>query len=123
MTTLVERLAELTKDVGVSNVYGEATELNGIQVVPVAMTFHAFGAGEGKGNSAGDNQPFTGEGEGSGGGGIAGTIPLGVYVRDIRGLRFEPNIVVLLAVATPFLWVAGRTLAHLAKATRKRRRR
>lgn len=123
MTTLVEKLAELTKGVGVSNVYGEATELNGIHIVPVAMTFHAFGAGEGKGNGgAGADQQFNGEGEGSGGGGVAGTIPLGAYVRDIRGLRFEPNIVVLLAVATPLIWVTGRALAHLAKASRKRRR-
>jgi uncharacterized spore protein YtfJ len=122
MSTLVEKLAELTKGVGVSNVYGEATELNGIHVVPVAMTFHAFGAGEGRGNSAGDGQPFNGEGEGSGGGGFAGTIPLGAYVRDIRGLRFEPNLVVLLAAATPLIWVTGRALAHLAKASRKRRR-
>jgi len=122
MTSLTERLAELTKGVGVSNVYGEATELNGIHVVPVALTFHAFGAGEGRGNSAGDSQPFNGEGEGSGGGGIAGTIPLGAYVRDIRGLRFEPNLVVLLAVATPLVWVAGRVLTQLAKGSRKRRR-
>ena len=119
MTSLVERLAELTKGVGVSNVYGEATELNGVHIVPVAMTFHSFGAGEGKGTGGSGAE---GEGEGSGGGGMAGTIPLGAYIRDIRGVRFEPNLIVLLAVATPLVWVTGRALAHLAKASRKRRR-
>ncbi|HEY0248413.1 MAG TPA: hypothetical protein VGC45_09145 [Gryllotalpicola sp.] len=125
MSTLVERLAELVKGVGISNVYGEATELNGVHIVPVALSFHAFGAGEGKGHGHGaGSERFDGEGEGEGstGGGIAASVPFGAYVRDIRGLRFEPNLITLIAVATPLVWVSGRVLTGLARASRKRRR-
>ena len=126
MSTVVERLAELVKGVGVSSVYGEATELNGIHLVPVALNVHAFGGGEGRGTGGAplqqSDQPLTGEGEGSGGGGFAATIPLGAYVRDIRGLRFEPNIVTLLAVATPLLSVAGGVLVQLARISKRKSR-
>jgi hypothetical protein len=124
--SVVEKIAELVKSIGLSSVYGEVTELNGVYIVPVALSFHAFGAGEGHGSGErGDEQSaggMTGEGEGSGGGGIAASVPFGAYVRDIRGLRFEPNIVTLLAVATPLVWVAGRALKGLSKAQKKRRR-
>jgi uncharacterized spore protein YtfJ len=122
MSSLVERLAELVKGVGLTTVYGEATELNGVHIMPVAMSLHAFGAGEGHGTGgAATSQQFNGEGEGSGGGGVAMSVPFGAYVRDIRGLRFEPNLITLLAVATPLVWVSGRALSHLARAKKKRR--
>lgn len=125
MSTLVERLAELVKGVGLSTVYGEPTELNGVHIVPVALSFHVFGAGEGKGHGRGggsDRFDGEGEGEGSGGGGVAASIPLGAYVRDIRGLRFEANLITLLAVATPLVWASSRVLAQLNRASRLRRK-
>jgi uncharacterized spore protein YtfJ len=113
MSTLVEKLSDAVKGAGVSNVYGEPTELNGVTIVPVALSVHAFGAGEGKG-------PEQDGGEGDGGGGFAASVPIGAYVRDIRGLRFEPNPVALLAVGVPFVWVVGRALKILLKLGRKR---
>jgi uncharacterized spore protein YtfJ len=126
MSSVVEKIAELVKSLGLSTVYGEVTELNGVYIVPVAMSFHSFGGGEGRGNGGGTGErvdvDLNGEGEGSGGGGMAASIPFGAYVRDIRGLRFEPNIITLLAVATPLVWVTGRALRQLAKTKRTRRR-
>ena len=125
MSTVVERLAEIVKGVGVSTAYGEATELNGIHIVPVALNIHAFGGGEGRGKGGSarpSEQQMTGEGEGNGGGGFAASIPLGAYVRDIRGLRFEANLITLLVVATPFIATAGAVLNGLVRAGRKRRR-
>jgi uncharacterized spore protein YtfJ len=113
MSTLVEKLSEAVKSAGVSNVYGEPTELNGVTIVPVALAVHAFGAGEGKG-------PEQYGGEGDGGGGFAASVPIGAYVRDIRGLRFEPNLITLLAVGIPFVWVSGRVLKTLLRFAKKR---
>ncbi|WP_033209209.1 hypothetical protein [Gryllotalpicola ginsengisoli] len=109
--SLVERLADTVMGIGVKNVYGEPTELNGVHIVPVALSVHSFGAGEGKGPKD--------TGEGDGGGGFVASVPIGAYVRDIRGLRFEPNLVSLLAVGIPFVWVTGRVLARLLKIAKK----
>jgi uncharacterized spore protein YtfJ len=122
MSSVAERIGELIKGFGVSTVYGEATELNGVHIMPVALSYHAFGAGEGHGSGERPGESaLNGEGEGSGGGGVALSVPFGAYVRDIRGLRFEPNIVTLIAVATPLVWVAGGVLKGLARARTKRR--
>ncbi len=58
-----------------------------------------------------------GTAEGGGGGGVS--VPVGVYVRREEGLRFEPNIVTLLVVAVPFVWVAGRALTRIIRALKK----
>lgn len=47
------------------------------------------------------------------------SIPVGVYVRREEGLRFEPNIVTLLAVSVPFIWVTGRALTRIIRALKK----
>lgn len=124
MSSLVEKIGDLVKGFGLSTVYGEATELNGVYIMPVALAFHAFGAGEGRGTGGGagaeSEAGASAEGEGSGGGGVAASVPFGAYVRDIRGLRFEPNLVTLLAVATPLVWVSGKVLTRLARTKRKR---
>ena len=65
----------------------------------------------GVGGASGDG------GEGGGGGGVS--VPVGVYVRREEGLRFEPNIVTLLVVAVPFVWVAGRALTRIIRALKK----
>ena len=121
MSSVVERIAEQVRGFGLSTVYGEATELNGVHIVPVALSFHAFGAGEGHGSGERLGVDAKGEGEGNGGGGVSASIPFGAYVRDIRGLRFEPNLITLIAVATPFVWVVGSALKGLLRAKNKRR--
>ncbi|MEO6825841.1 MAG: hypothetical protein ABI255_05510 [Microbacteriaceae bacterium] len=107
MTNLAVRMAEAVKTVGARSVYGEPLELDGITLVPVALTQYGFGGGGG--DDSGDG--------GGGGGGCS--VPIGAYVRDRNGLRFEPNPIALLAVAIPFLWVAGRAGARLIRALKR----
>jgi hypothetical protein len=40
-------------------------------------------------------------------------------VRKGDDLRFEPNIVSLVAVAIPFVWVVGRTLSRVIRALKR----
>lgn len=105
-------LAESVTTTGVRNVYGEPVELDGVTLIPVALVQFGFGAGEG---------PTEGEFSGSGGGGGGISVPIGAYVRDRNGLRFEPNPIALLAVGIPFLWVASRALRIVIRALKKRR--
>jgi len=113
MPKLAVELAETVTTTGVRNVYGEPVELDGVTMIPVALVEYGFGAGEGP---AGD------EASGSGGGGGGFSVPIGAYVRDRNGLRFEPNPIALLAVGIPFLWVAGRALRMVIRATKKKNR-
>lgn len=87
---------------GVKSAYGEAREVDGVSITPVALTISGFSGG-----SADERA----------GGGVS--IPLGVYVRREEGLRFEPNIVSLLAVAIPFVCVTGRALTRIIRALKK----
>ena len=105
MPNLAVELGKQSATFGVKSAYGESVEIDGVSVTPVALTWSGFGAGNAEGS------------EGGGGGGVA--IPLGVYVRREEGLRFEPNIVTLLAVAIPFVCVAGRALARVIRALKK----
>lgn len=91
---------------GVKSAYGEPQDVDGVSITPVALTWAGFGGGS--------DQESNG---GGGGGGMS--IPLGVYVRREEGLRFEPNIVALLAVGIPFVCVAGRALARVIRALKK----
>ncbi|WP_243225478.1 hypothetical protein [Microbacterium sp. CIAB417] len=90
---------------GVKSAYGEPQDVDGVSITPVALTWSGFGGGSDQ------------ERDGGGGGGVS--IPLGVYVRREEGLRFEPNLVSLLAVGIPFVWVAGRALARVIRALKK----
>jgi hypothetical protein len=110
MPHIALELGKNSASFGVKSAYGETQEVDGAQFTPVALTFSGFGGGSGGAEGAA-------EGEGGGGGGVA--IPLGVYVRREEGLRFEPNLVSLLAVAVPFVWVAGRALARIIRALKK----
>ncbi|MFT4051640.1 MAG: hypothetical protein QM677_05240 [Microbacterium sp.] len=102
MPNLALELGKQTASLGVNSVYGEQQDLDGIRIVPVALSWSGFGAGDdGKGASGG------------GGGGFA--VPLGAYIRKGDDLRFEPNIVSLIAVAIPFIWVAGRVFTRLIR--------
>lgn len=112
MTNLAERLADTVSKLGVKTAYGDPVEVNGVTLIPVALVQFGFGAGSDA--AGGDSE----EGA-SGGGGGGMSIPLGSYVRDINGMRFEPNIITLLAVGIPFLWVAGKAGARLIKALKR----
>lgn len=90
---------------GVKSAYGDPQDVDGVSVTPVALTWSGYGAGSAEGS------------DGAGGGGVS--IPLGVYVRREEGLRFEPNIISLLAVGIPFVCVTGRALARVIRAIKK----
>jgi len=111
---LTLQLADKFKSAGVGMTYGQPVEVDGQTIVPVAFASYGFGAGEGEGEVTASNH---GSGEGGGGGGCA--IPLGAYVKGPEGLRFEPNLVSLLAVSIPFVWVLGKALSGIIRALKK----
>ncbi|MDF2578565.1 MULTISPECIES: hypothetical protein [Microbacterium] len=106
MPNLALELGKQSATIGVTSAYGEQQDVGGITLIPVALTCSGFGAGEDtEGNSGG------------GGGGYA--IPVGAYVRKGDDLRFEPNLVSLVAVGIPFVWVVGRALSRVIRALKK----
>lgn len=106
MPNLAVELGKQTASLGVTSVYGDQQDVDGVRMVPVALTWSGFGAGEDESGNGG-----------GGGGGVA--IPLGAYVRRNDDLRFEPNVVSILAVGIPFVWVAGRALARIIRALKR----
>ena len=54
---------------------------------------------------------------GAGGGGY--TMPIGAYIGDTLGVRFQANPVALLAVGIPFAYVTGKALTSVIKALKK----
>ena len=106
MDSIPVQIANVLKSVGVQSVYGEAREIEGTTVVPVAVVGYGFGGG-------GDEE----NGSGGGGGGYAW--PVGAYVGDSLGVRFQPNPVALLVVGIPFVWVTGKALARIVRALKK----
>ncbi|MGM7665671.1 hypothetical protein [Microbacterium sp. A93] len=113
MPNIAVELGKQAASFGVKSAYGEPQDVDGVSITPVALTMSGFAGGAG---GAGDGEG-AGNGEGGTGGGIS--IPLGVYVRREEGLRFEPNLVTLLAVGIPFVCVAGRALARVIRALKK----
>ncbi|MBC9954606.1 hypothetical protein ICM05_08105 [Leucobacter sp. cx-42] len=113
MTNLTKQLADAVTKNGVSAAYGDPIDVDGTTIIPVACVSYGFGAAEG---DAGDTDA---KGEGSGGGGGGSSIPVGAYVTRDGYTRFEPNIIALLAVGVPFVWVAGRALARVIRALKK----
>ncbi len=106
MSNLALDLGKQASHFGVRAAYGEQQELDGIRIIPVALTWSGFGGG--------------GDTEGNGGGGGGGySVPLGAYVRREDDLRFEPNVVSFLAVAIPFVWVVGHALSRVIRALKK----
>ncbi|KAA9086849.1 hypothetical protein [Microbacterium radiodurans] len=106
MPNLALELGKQSAALGVTSVYGEQQDVNGIRLIPVALTWSGFGAGEDDNGTSG-----------GGGGGYA--IPVGAYIRTGDDLRFEPNLVSLVAVAIPFVWVVGRALSRVIRALKK----
>ncbi|WP_431277328.1 spore germination protein GerW family protein [Leifsonia poae] len=108
MTNISLRLAETITSNGIKSVYGEPVTIDGTTLVPVAAVQYGFGAG-----STGDEEAPGG----AGGGGVS--IPFGAYISDGTGTHFRPNIITLLVVGIPFVWVAGQAWARVIKALKK----
>ncbi|RGE22469.1 spore germination protein GerW family protein [Leucobacter sp. wl10] len=113
MAHLTQQLADTVTQVGVRSAYGDPVELGDATIMPVACACYGFGAGE----DGGGLEDAQGEGSGGGGGGMA--VPVGAYVSRDGVTRFEPNVIALLAVGVPFVWVAGRALARIVRALKK----
>jgi len=105
MPNIAVELGKQAASFGVKSAYGETVDVDGVSITPVALAVTGFAGGSGEGM------------EGGSGGGTA--IPLGVYVRREEGLRFEPNLITLLAVGIHFVWVAGRALTRIIRALKK----
>lgn len=119
MTKLAIELADKFKSVGVTTVYGDPVDVDGEKLVPVALAWYGFGAGEAEGEGDASAQTVHGNGAGSGGGGGGFALPIGAYIKAREGLRFEPNIVSLVAIGIPFVWVVGKALSHVIRALKK----
>lgn len=109
MTNLVMNLAENARTIGVKSAYGDPIQVEGVTLVPVALVQYGFGGGD-----AGETAAGAG---GGGGGGMS--IPIGAYVKSGGTVRFDPNIVSLLAVGIPFVWVAGHALSRIIRALKR----
>jgi uncharacterized spore protein YtfJ len=106
MPNIALELGKQSAIFGVKSAYGDQQDVDGVRFIPVAISWSGFGGGS---DEAGNG--------GGGGGGYA--IPVGAYVRRGDDLRFEPNIVALLAVAIPFVFFAGRALSRVIRALKK----
>ncbi|MCT9820279.1 hypothetical protein N3K63_08285 [Microbacterium sp. W1N] len=106
MANFVLDLGKQVASLGVKSVYGEQQDVDGLRLIPVALTWSGFGGGEDATGNAG-----------GGGGGYA--IPVGAYIRKGDDLRFEPNLVSLAAVAIPLVWVAGRVFVRIIRALKR----
>ncbi|GAA1691840.1 hypothetical protein GCM10009808_06090 [Microbacterium sediminicola] len=106
MPNLAIDIGKQAASFGVKGVYGEQQDVDGIRIIPVALSWTGYGGGS--------------DVDGNGGGGAGGAaIPVGAYIRRGDDLRFEPNLVSLLAVAIPFVWVAGRVLIRVIRVLKK----
>jgi uncharacterized spore protein YtfJ len=114
MTNVALSLAQSLQSVGVSSVYGEPVEIDGSTLIPVAIRWYGFGGG-----SDAPAEGASAENSAGGGGGGGAVIPVGAYVKDDYGLRFQPNVVSVLAVAIPVIWTSGHALARVIKALKK----
>lgn len=110
MTSLPEKLADISRTAGVRSAYGDPVQVDGVTLIPVALVYYGFGGGEGD---------STATGNGSGGGGGGASLPIGAYVKSGTTARFEPNVISLLAVGIPFLWVAGKALSRVIRALKR----
>jgi hypothetical protein len=106
MTSLPVRIADTLKQFGAQVAYGDEREIEGTTFVPVALVGYGFGGG-------GDAE------ENGGGGGGAWAVPVGAYVGDSLGVRFQPNPIALVAVSVPLVWVSGKALARVVKALKR----
>jgi hypothetical protein len=107
MANIVTQIADKVRPMGVSTNYGDPVEVGDNTIIPVSMGWFGFGGG-------GDDD------ENGGGGGGSVSIPLGAYIRKPgKDMEFEPNLVALVAVSIPMVWVAGTVLRKLIKVLKK----
>lgn len=106
MPNIALELGKQSAALGVHATYGESRDVNGVTIVPVAISWSGFGAGD--------------DGNGSNGGGGGGfSAPVGAYIRKGDGIHFEPNLVSLVAVGIPFVWAVGHALSRIIRALKK----
>ena len=105
MPNIAVSLADTVTTAGTATIYGEPVTVDGVSLVPVALRWFGFGGGSG----SEDGQE----------GGGATVIPIGAYIKDDLGLRFQPNVISVLAVGIPFVWVTGKALARIIRALKK----
>ena len=108
MTSLVTTLAKKSAKFGVKASYGDPVDLGGVTIVPVSLVYAGFGGGQG-----GPDDPA----EGGGGGGLS--VPVGAYVKQGDTAVFRPNLISLLAVSIPVLWVTGKAVKAIVKAAKR----
>lgn len=106
MPNIALELGQQSASFGVTSAYGEQQDVDGVRLIPVAITWSGFGGGS---DEAGNG--------GGGGGGYA--VPVGAYIRKGDDLRFEPNVVSLLLVGIPFVFFAGRALSRVIRALKR----
>ncbi|KFF59905.1 hypothetical protein JF66_08110 [Cryobacterium sp. MLB-32] len=106
MTSLPEKLADTFRSAGVKAAYGDPVQIDGVTLIPVALAWYGFGGGD-----AGE--------QGSGGGGGGASVPIGAYVKSAGTVRFEPNVIALVAAAVPFILVTGHALSHIIRVLKK----
>lgn len=119
MAQLTQQIADTVTKVGVHSAYGDPIEIEGSTIMPVACTTYGFGAGEGGGDSNFGEEGSDVAGEGAGGAGGGMSLPIGAYITRQGYTRFEPNIVALVTVGIPFVWVAGRAIARIIRALKR----
>jgi len=108
--SLVEKIAGSLKSFGVNAAYGDLVQLNGRDVLPVAIVGYGFGGSDGTGTDEGAQ----GNGGGAGGGGWA--VPIGAYVTKGDGrVSFEPNLIAVLAVGIPLVTSVGFAVAAILR--------
>jgi uncharacterized spore protein YtfJ len=114
MTNTIENIADrITSSLGAKVNYGEKVNLIQGETIPVSLIWFGFGGGNSEGGE-GSSAPA-----GSGGGGGGASIPVGVYVGSTLGARFVPNLIALLAVSIPLMWVTGKALSRIIRALKK----
>ncbi|UUL76224.1 hypothetical protein NG819_20290 [Pseudarthrobacter sp. Fe7] len=100
-------LADSFKNMGVSRAYGTPVNLNGEEMVPVALVSFGFGGGTESEEGA------------SGGGGGGFVVPLGVYVTRNGRPVFRPNTIALLVCMVPLVGAGGVALRRAIVAARR----
>lgn len=120
MSEALSSLAETFKNVGVSRAYGPAVQVDGEELIPVALVWFGFGGGGSSGAGAGDAGPRASADTGGAGGGGGGFVfPLGVYGRSRSGrVEFRPNMVAVLAWLTPMVCALGFAARGVLRALR-----
>lgn len=118
---LQKRFQEMQEKASVRTVFGEAIELNGRKVIPVASLQYAFGVGGGSGSKKA-------EGEAPGGGGGGGGVrvePIAVVEIGDGKLKVEPILnftrlaVLGMIVAMWSVFWVSRTIRAVAASRRK----